>query len=45
MGAECENPQKTHTAKKRRFFSQKTKKASFENRSVFNRTNIQVVEK
>ena len=30
---------------KRRFFSQKTKKASFSKALVFNRTNIQVVEK
>jgi hypothetical protein len=45
MGAECENPQKTHTAKKRRFFSQKTKKASFFRAGVFNTTNIFVVEK
>ena len=32
-------------SEKRRFFSQKTKKASFLKASVFNRTNIQVVEK
>ena len=32
-------------AKKRRFFIQKTKKASFAKPLVFNRTNIQVVEK
>jgi hypothetical protein len=32
-------------SEKRRFFIQKTKKASFAKPLVFNRTNIQVVEK